>query len=627
MRSRLLVAARAILLVAPLQALPAAAQVATDPTLAFDRLEAMVPMRDGVRLSTEVYVPKAAPGQASEQLPILLMRTPYGFNPDAQGWSKWLALPWLRDLLRDGYVLALQSTRGRFRSEGSYTIEPAPRDRSDPRSVDDGTDSYDTVDWLVKHVPSNGRVGMLGVSIPGRLVALAMREHHPAVKAYSPQATPVDNFVGDDAFHGGAFRLSMIEFFPAMEGSKEFTDVSFERADLYEAYLSMGSTAGAARAVGAAGKRSWEELRAHPTYDDYWKRRSLTRLLDEVPAPTLHVGGAFDQEDKRGPVALYRHLEAKDAAGRNFLVVGPWAHRSWRLSEGDGLGRVAFGSPTARYFREEVQAAFFACHLKDRCEPKLPEALIFQTGSNAWQRLPAWPPRNAPKRSLYLLPGRRLGFSPPSGGAADGAENWVSDPSSPVPSLPRPWLAGSADKAAHDAAWANSLVTDQRFVDGRPDVLTFASEPLQEEVVVAGDVSAQLFVSTSGRDADFVAKLIDAWPEQVPGDPTMAGFQLPVAGEILRGRFRAGFEKPEPFTPGKVEEVTIDLLPASHVFKKGHRILVQVHSSWFPLYDRNPQSWVPSIFEAQPADYVAQTHKLFRSPRYPSRITFDTVGR
>jgi putative CocE/NonD family hydrolase len=597
------------------------AQVASDPSLVFDRIEAMVPMRDGVRLETEVYVPKGT----KEKLPILFMRTPYGFAPDARGYSEWLSRPWLHDLLRDGYVLALQSVRGRFGSEGVFVIEPELRDQSDPKSVDEGTDAYDTVEWLLAHVSSNGRVGMLGVSNPARLVAMAMREPHPAVKAYSPQATPADNFLGDDFFHGGAFRQPLIEFVYVMESSKTFKDYPYpcDRADLYDYFLSLGPLSRVREAVLKGSRPTWDAMTTHTTYDEYWKRHSLPLQLTRVPAATLHVGGAYDQEDRRGPVALYTALEPHDARQENFLVVGPWAHQTWRLHEGDRLGAIPFDAPTARFFRESIQAPFFACHLKDRCDSPLPEAFIFQTGTNVWQRLPAWPPRDAKERSLWLQPGGRLAFEPPRG--SEESQAFVSDPANPVPSLPRPFLAASAGADAHDLAWSTSLVVDQRFVHGRPDVLSWVSAPLAEDVVVAGGINAHLFVSITGTDADFVAKLIDVFPETGQREPPLNGYQLTVAGEILRGRFRKSFEHPQPFTPNKVEELTIDLLTRSHVFKKGHRIMVQVHSTWFPLYDRNPQTWVDNIFEAKETDFVQQTHRVYFSPRYPSRITFQTT--
>ncbi len=621
MRTQVLpaVAVLAALLAAPV----ARAQTATDPSLVFDRIEAMVPMRDGVRLETEIYVPKGV----KEKLPILFMRTPYGFSHDARGYSFWLTAPWLQDLLRDGYSLALQSVRGRFRSEGVFVIEPELRDRSDAKSVDEGTDAYDTVDWLLGHVTSNGRVGMLGVSNPARLVAMAMREPHPAVKAYSPQATPADNFLGDDFFHGGAFRLPLIEFVYAMESSKAFSELSFDQADLYGWYLSLGPLSRVREVVLKGSRPSWDAFTAHPTYDAYWKRHSLPLQLKEVPAAVLNVAGTYDQEDRRGPQVLFAALEAHDERQQNHLVIGPWAHRTWRIADGDRLGAIPFDSPTARFFREEIQAPFFACALKDRCGTPLPKAYVFQTGTNVWQRLPAWPPREAKERSVWLQSGGRLSFEPPkeAGKGKDASAAFVSDPAHPVPSLPRPYLARSVDEAASDLAWSTSLVADQRFVEGRPDVLSFTSAPLAEDVVVAGAVTAHLFVSTTGADADFVAKLIDVLPESGQKEPALNGYELMVCGEILRGRFRKGFEHAEPFTPGKVEELTIDLLTRSHVFKKGHRIMVQVHSSWFPLYDRNPQSWVANIFEAKEGDFTSQTHRVFFSPRYPSRISFQTT--
>ena len=597
------------------------------PTPAWDRTEVMVPMRDGVRLQTVIYAPRAA--QASgEKLPVLLMRTPYGFG-EGEGKGErtpsiWLTAPWLRPMLDDGYLLVMQNVRGRFGSEGVYVMESAPRDRADPRSVDEGTDAYDTVEWLMASVPSNGRVGILGVSIPGRLTAMAMLEHHPAVKAYSPQATPADNFVGDDLFHQGAFRLSqMFEFIPAMETGPGFSDFAFDRLDTFDWFLGLGSLANVDSRHFHGKFPMWNAIVAHPSYDAYWKRRSLPSVLTHAPAPTLHVGGAYDQEDRRGPVALYGAMERNDREGWNFLVQGPWAHRTWRLADGDRIGRLDLGSATGKFFREEVQAPFFACHLKGRCGAPFPEALVFQTGSNVWQRLPAWPPRAGKSRSVYLGEGDRLGFEPPARGGKEAVRAWTSDPASPVPYQPRPVAAPNlAAKAAGDD-WPVWMVADQRFVHARPDVVSWQTEPLAEDVVVSGTITAHLFVSTTGTDADFVAKLVDVMPEKVDGDPTLGAAQIMVAAEILRGRFRKGFERSVPFTPGKVEEVSIDLLTRNHVFKKGHRIMVQVQSTWFPLYDRNPQTFVPSIFQAKESDFRARTHRIHASSRYPSRVTFQ----
>ncbi|HEX7488695.1 MAG TPA: CocE/NonD family hydrolase, partial [Anaeromyxobacteraceae bacterium] len=544
---------------------------------------------------------------------------------DAQGYSRWLVRPWLQDLLRDGYLLVLQNVRGRFGSEGTFMLERPPRDRRDSGSVDEGTDAFDTVEWLLGHVPSNGRVGMLGVSNPARLVALAMLEHHPAVKAYSPQAVPADNFLGDDYFHQGAFRLSaMFGFFHAMETSKAFAEFPFDELDLYSWFLRLGALSHVDERHFHGKLPTWNDFVAHPSYDAHWKRHALPPLLDRVPAPTLHVGGAYDQEDRRGPVALYQAMEQHDRAGQNFLVLGPWAHRTWRLTDGDRLGRIDFGGPTARFFREEVQAPFFACYLKDRCGTKLPEALVFQTGSNVWQRLDAWPPKGTRERSLYLGPDGSLGFQPPARDGAGEADAFVSDPAAPVPYQVRPIPAPNLDHEASARDWPIWQVADQRALSGRPDVLSWRTGPLAEDVVVAGAIVAHLFVSTTGTDADFVAKLIDVYPEQLPQEASMGGYELMVAGEIVRGRFRRSLERPEPFTPGAVEALEVDLLPRSHVFKKGHRIMVQVQSSWFPLYDRNPQTFVPNIFQAKDSDFRTQTHRVHRSRRHPSHVTFAT---
>ncbi len=372
----------------------AAAQAATDPSLVYDRIDAMVRMRDGVRLQTEVYVPRGV----KEKLPILLIRTPYGFKPDAKGYTAFLSGPWLQPLLRDGYLLAVQSIRGRFRSEGYYAYgNDAPRDRKDPRSTDEATDAWDTVEWLLARVPSNGRVGMLGVSTPGRLTAMAMLEPHPAVRAYSPQATPADNFIGDDDFHLGAFRAGgMIEFVHAMESGKEFADFTRDRLDDFEWYLELGPLSRVDERFFHGKKATWNDFTAHPTYDEYWQRRALPRLLSRPPAPVLHVGGWFDQEDLRGPQALFQAMEAGDAKGWNHLVMGPWAHRTWREDEGDRLGRIPFGSATARFFARRCRPPSSPARSRTAASPRCPRrsssrpAATPGSGSTPGRRAARW---------------------------------------------------------------------------------------------------------------------------------------------------------------------------------------------------------------------------------------------
>jgi hypothetical protein len=417
----------------------------------------------------------------------------------------------------------------------------------------------------------------------------------------------------------------MFDYVAAMEGSKRLTEFAYDRADSFEWFLRLGALSNADARHFHGSRPTWNAWAAHPSYDAYWRRQAVPGFGLRAPAPTLHVGGWYDQEDLRGPVEVYRALEAAGPPGRNVLVVGPWSHSQWWGADpGDRLGAVRFGSDTLRFLREEVIAPFFACHLKDRCGAPLPGALVFQTGANRWQRLERWPPAGLAERSLWLAPGRHLAASPPApdpGGAE--CESFVSDPASPVPYAPRPIDYPYGPSGATET-WRTWMVADQRFADRRPDVLSWETEPLAEDVVVAGPVTARLFVSSTGTDADFVAKLIDVHPEAVPDDPALGGYQLMVAAEPLRLRFRKGFERPVPLVPGEVEEIAIDLLTRSHVFRKGHRIMVQVQSSWFPLFDRNPQTFVPNPFLARDGDFAARTHRVCRSARYPSRVTFGT---
>jgi uncharacterized protein len=598
----------------------AGGQASTDPALVFDKIEAMVPMRDGVRLHTEVYVPKAA----RERLPILLSRTPYGLDHDAKGFAPALAGAFA-ELARDGYIFVLQDIRGRSKSEGRFVMLRPVRDRADPKAIDEGTDTSDTIDWVLKAVPNNGRVGILGVSYGGWLTVMAMLDPHPALRAVSPQASPADMYLGDDFHHNGAFRLSYgFEYVYLLEAEQEQTSrFAFDRYDTYDFYLRLGPLTNANARYFGGRMPSWNDFVAHPNYDSFWKRQAVAPYLNRVTVPTLNVAGWWDQEDFYGPIEIYETLEKVDSGGRNLLVVGPWNHGGWAHGEGDRLGRIELGAPTARYFRESVQAPFFACYLKDRGKLDLPEALVFETGSNVWRRHDHWPPREATDKALYLRASGRLSLDAPSGEGENDADRYLSDPAHPVPYRPRP--IEQTYPGTPNPGWPVWLVQDQRFVAGRPDVLSYETEPLKEDVTIAGDIVARLFASTTGSDADWIVKLIDAYPEEWPADSSLGGYELMVANEIFRARFRGGFETPRALEPGQVQEYTIDLHTNAHRFLRGHRIAVQVQSTWFPLIDRNPQTFVPSIFEAKEADYQPATHTVFRSKRYPSRVVLPVV--
>jgi len=587
------------------------------PDPAFTFAETMVPMRDGVRLHTVFYIPKSKSGP----LPILFVRTPYGVPgrdfPISRAYS---------ELVDEGFIFAFQDIRGKFGSEGTFVMQRPPRPMdAGARAIDESTDAYDAIDWLVKGIPANnGRVGMLGVSYPGWTTAMAMLDPHPALKAVSPQASPSDMFIGDDFHHNGAFRLSYgFEYAFLTENTKESSQFAFDRYDTYEWYLALGPLSNAQDKYLKDKKLpTWDDFRLHPNYDEFWKRQAMKPYLKRVTVPTLNVAGWWDQEDFYGPVTIYRELEKHDSLSRNFLVVGPWRHGGWSGGTGQKLGNIDFGSPTGEYFRSKIEAPFFAFYLKDKGRLTQPEATVFESGSNTWRTFTAWPPKEAKTRALYFHAGGRLSFDAPRAEEGSGFDGYVSDPAKPVPYRHRPIEPTYYPKGSGWPVW---LLEDQRFVQDRPDVLSWETEPLTSDVVVAGDISAKLFASTTGRDADFVVKLIDVYPEDYPADYKLGGYELMIANDVFRARFRKSFEKPEPMVPGEVTPVTIDLHTQSYRFKPGHRIMVQVQSTWFPIIDRNPQTWVPNIFEAKAGDYQAQTHRIWRTPTSASRVEIATV--
>lgn len=570
-------------------------------------------MRDGVKLHTEIYTPR----NPTEPLPMLMNRTPYGISSPDKGISGMLYR--YADMAPDGYIFVFQDIRGRYGSEGKFVMLRPLHDPSDPKGVDESTDTYDTIDWLVKNVPhNNGRVGLDGISYDGFLVTQGMVHPHPALKAASEQACMGDTWLGDDFFHNGAFRLSYaFEYTPLLETSNENYSFPFDRFDLFNWYLSLGPLSNANARYFHGKIPTWEEFIAHPNYDAFWKRHAVANGLKEPTVPNLNVAGWWDQEDFYGPVSTYERLEKSDAKHLNFLVAGPWNHGGWAGGPGSSLGAIPFGSDTGVYFRRKIEAPWFAFWLKDKGTLPLKEALLFQTGSDTWTAFDAWPPREAATRSLYFHQNGELSFDPPQV-AADEFDSYVSDPAHPVPYRHRP--VDMTYPNDHPGSWYTWLVQDQRFVDQRPDVLTWQTGELTNDVTLSGRVTAKLFASTTGSDADWVVKLIDVYPEKFPQDWRLSGYELMIANEIFRGRFRNSFEKPEPITPNQVTPFTIDLHTANHVFKKGHRIMVQVQSTWFPLYDRNPQKFVPNIFEATEDDFQKATHRIYRSKQHPSHV-------
>ncbi|MCI0455793.1 MAG: CocE/NonD family hydrolase [Gemmataceae bacterium] len=578
------------------------------------KTDALIPTRDGVKLNTAIFAPRNGKGP----FPFLLLRTPYGIDnvPERSREYFW-------DLAEEGYIFVLQDIRGRYKSEGRFVMLRNPRDAKDPKAIDESTDTYDTLDWLLKHVPNhNGRAGMLGISYPGWLTVMGMLDPHPALQAVSPQASPADMFLGDDFHHNGAFRLSYgFEYVARMETSNVNFTFPFDRFDTYEWYLKLGPLARVNEKYFHGQRPTWNDFVAHPDYDDFWKKQALAPHLRRVTVPTLNVAGWWDQEDFYGPLEIYKRLEKHDADQRNLLVVGPWNHGGWAHGDGASLGRIKFDSATGKHFRSQIQAPWFAYHLKGRGRPEPSEALTFQTGSNQWISSDRWPPRGATARNLYFHPEGRLSFKPPAANNERGFDAYISDPNHPVPYRPRPIEPTYPGPRFPNPGWDSWLVEDQRFVHLRSDVLSWETEPLQEDVVLAGDVVAHLFASTSGSDSDWVVKLIDVYPENYADDVRMAGYQLMVANEVFRGRYRKSFERPEPIPPNVVKDYTIDLHWAHHCFKKGHRIMVQVQSTWFPVIDRNPQKYVANIFLAKASDYQRAEQRVFRSPKFPSNVT------
>ncbi len=580
----------------------------------FTSSAAMIQMRDGVKLNTQVF----SPTRTDEKFPIILIRTPYGIgNLTSEQLAG--ALP---ELSKEGYIIVQQDIRGRFKSEGEFVMLRQPRDPKNKKAIDESTDTYDTIDWLLKNVPNNnGRVGMSGTSYGGWLTVMGMLDPHPALKAIVPQASPADMWLGDDFHHNGAFRLSYgFEYTYLMETSKETTDPTkvVDKRDAYEWYLKLGALSNVDPKYLHDKYPTWNNFEEHPDYDDFWKKQAFAPYLNRVTVPTLNVAGWWDQEDFYGPIKIYELLERNDKENKNFLVVGPWNHGGFSRGDGDKLGRINFGSATGDYFRKNVRAKFFAYYLKGKQNPNLPEALTFRTGDNEWVRHNDWNPKEASVKNLYFQADGKLSFDAP---AADTSafDEYISDPAKPVPYRPRPIEPG------FNNAWRVWQTEDQRFVDNRPDVLTWSTEPLTDDITVSGKIIANLFASTSGTDSDWIVKLIDVYPENFKDDPTMSGYQLMIAGDVFRGRYYKGFEKSNPIPANEVQKYQIAYPANDHTFKKGHKIMVQVQSTWFPIIDRNPQKFVPNIFKAKETDFQKATQRIFRSGKNASNIALPVV--
>ncbi len=574
----------------------------------YTRTEVMMPMRDGVKLHAVIL----RPADSNEALPFLMQRTPYGTDGDTS-MSVNATKP---ELAASGYIFVFCDIRGRYGSEGQFVMNRAVVAHKTKKDVDETTDTRDTIDWLLKNVENNnGRVGVLGVSYPGFLAMMAGIDAHPAVKAISPQAPMTNIWIGDDFFHNGAFRETYgFDYVQQLEGQK--TDVRVDsKEDTFDFFLRNVNFAGAAKEAKMSELPTAKVFLAHPEYTKFWQDMAVERHLTKVEVPTLEVGGWWDQEDMWGTQAEYAALEPHDKDHEVFLVLGPWNHGGWGGTTRH-LGVLDFGAATGDEYRKTIEAPFFERYLKDRPGFALEDTASFRTGVDKWEHYAAWPPKVGFKEAKLYLKGDG-GLSMDAGPADEGKVSYVADPANPIPYRNRPIQAtyGNGSK------WRTWLVEDQRFVSGRKDLANFTTPALDHDVTITGDVMADLFASTTGTDGDFVVKLIDVYPDDAPAP--MAGYQLMIVDEIFRGRYLKSFEKPEALTPEKVTEFKWSLHGADHTFLKGHKIMVEVQSSWFPLYDRNPQTFVPNIMTAPASAYKAETISIYESAQYPSHLEFE----
>jgi hypothetical protein len=588
----------------------------------YTKYEQRIPMRDGIRLFTRVYVPK----DDSQAWPIMLTRTPYALKPygadnynDPSGTFAMLA--------RDKFVLVMQDVRGRYASEGEYVQVRPFNPNKGPKDTDESSDAWDTIDWLVKHVPNNnGKVGMFGISYPGFYTSMAMIDSHPALKAASPQAPVSDWFMGDDLHHNGALFLSQSLGFiygmeqksddPLHDGGRHFI---FNNPDGYDFFLRMGPLGNSDTVLFKGAIPVWTEFLAHPNYDNFWQARNIRPHLKNIHCAVLNVGGWFDGEDLFGTLETYRWTQRQNPGLTNLLVMGPWPHGDWGRQAGDKLGNISFHAKTAEFYRAHIELPFFRRYLKNDTNNPLPGAYVFQTGLNEWRRFDTWPPRQVREQTLFFQSSGNLSFTPPKDGGS-AFDEYVSDPAKPVPftlevttSYPRSYP-----------------VQDQRFASSRPDVLVFNTEPLEEDMTFAGPIKAVLHVSTTGTDADWIVKLIDVFdpdfpnPEPNPANVVMGGYQQLVRGDVMRARFRNGFEEPEATVPGELTKIEFTLADVCHTFRRGHRVMIQVQSSWFPLVDRNPQTFV-NIATAKPEDFRKATQRVYHTSNAASAIIVQVL--
>ena len=591
--------------------------------LHYTKHEYMVPMRDGIKLMTSVFIPR----DTTRTYPMLMKRTPYSVAP--YGEDKYSArLGPSEQFVKAGYIFVNQDVRGRFASEGEFIqVTPHNPHKTKPSDVDESSDTYDTIEWLLKNVPHhNGRVGMYGISYPGFYAAAGMIDAHPALKAVSPQA-PVGDWYFDDFLHHGSFFLAHAFKWlsgnasdrptPTTEPAKPYV---YPMSDGYKMFLEAGSVENINKLYLKGNIPFWNEMMQHPDRDEFWQKRALMPHLKNVAPAVMTVTGWYDAEDLYGSFKTYQAIEQQNPGVNSVLVVGPWHHGGWSSVDGDKLGNVTFGSRTAAFYRTEIELPFFEKYLKDVDFPAPAEATVFETGSNTWRTFNQWPPRNVEMKPLYIHEAGRLSFTPPETTAADvpkgkGYDEFISDPAKPVPFT----------ETVTPRMTIEYMVDDQRFASRRPDVLTWQTDVFTEETVVAGPLVANLWVSTTGTDADWIVKLIDVRPDGPESTP-LAGYQMLLRSEVIRGRYRNDFAKPEPFIPDQPTQVRLELLDVLHRFQKGHRLMVQIQSTWFPLVDRNPQTFVPNIYFAKPDAFQKATHRVFRSATHPTHFSIGILS-
>ena len=583
------------------------------------RREVAITMRDGVQLHTVILIPAGA-----ARAPMMLDRTPYGAKKVTRLTGSQRATMAMyafhSELLQAGYIVVVQDVRGKYQSEGDYVLNRPLAAEPDRTGTDHSTDTWDTISWLVANVPeSNGRVGTIGISYDGFTCLMSLVDPHPALQAAVPINPMVDNWIGDDWFHNGAFRQTITAQYSYVQTTSKSSELQWpvRHHDEYDRWLEAGSAGAMAESIGLDRLPFWRRVAAHPAYDDYWQSQAVDRILAGRPltVPTLHVHSQWDAEDSYGSLAAYLAMETADVGNdRNFLAIGPWSHPGVGFDDGGTLGPLKFGSDTARWFRRQVMLPFLDRHLREQVRPReIAPVTAFETGTNVWHEYERWPPTSR-TQSVYLAANAKLAFEEQAARDRGGFEEYVSDPAKPVTYTPRP----IRPKGAAGSNWDAWLVEDQRFANDRPDVLSYRSAILTAPLRLAGQPVMHLYAATTGQDADWIVKLIDVYPDEVPGDATMGSYQLPIAMEILRGRYRDDPAHPTPIPPGETLRYTIRLPHVSHAYLPGHRIMVQIQSTWFPLYDRNPQSWVDNIFFAAPTDFVKATHRVFHGGRTAS---------